>query len=277
LIGRKDELRNSRGSEVQQGVEETQLQSEALRIPTGVTNFDRLISGGLMRRKTYLVAGETGTGKTLFSLKFLLTGIENGEPGIYIPFDETIDGTIEGALTMGWDLLDPIKRGLLDILDVRPFFAEVVREKFMAETMKQIISELKKRADKIGAKRMVVDPVAPLLGEVVDISWTRDYIRGFVTAVEKFIGTTTIITSEIPTSSNALSRFGVEEFLSAGIIRLSIERIDHMNLRTIMVRKMRWTRVDLTPYVYDIKPIDGLVIGQDLPGFVKKMNSDQES
>lgn len=251
------------------------LQPEVLRIPTGVVNFDKLISGGFMRGKTYLVAGETGTGKTLFSLRFLLTGIENGEPGIYIPFDETIEGTIEGALTMGWDLLEPIKNGMLDILDVRPFFAEVVREKFMAETMKKIVGELKKRADRIGAKRMVVDPVAPLLGEVVDISWTRDYIRGFVTAVEKFIGTTTIITSEIPTGSDTLSRFGVEEFLAAGIIRLAIERINHMNIRTIIIRKMRWTKTDLTPYVYDIKPIYGIIVGEDLPSFVNKMKLSQ--
>ncbi len=257
-------------------VNDMQIQHEALRIPTGVVNFDRLVNGGFMRGKTYLVAGETGTGKTLFSLKFLLTGFENQEPGIYIPFDETIDGTIEGALTMGWDLLDPIKKGMLDIVDVRPFFAEVVREKFMAETMKQIIGELKRRADRIGAKRMVVDPVAPLLGEVIDLSWTRDYIRAFVAAIEKFIGTTTVITSEIPTGSNALSRFGVEEFLAAGIVRLSIERMRHTNIRTIMVRKMRWTRVDLAPYIYDIKPMDGLVIGEDLRTFMKKSTSGQE-
>ena len=242
----------------------------SLRIPTGVVNFDRLISGGFMRGKTYLVAGETGTGKTLFSLKYLLTGVENGEPGVYIPFDETIEGTIEGALTLGWDLMEPIRAGMLEILDVRPFFAEVVRDKFMAETVRKITSELKKHVDRIGAKRLVVDPVAPLLGEVVDISWTRDYIRAFITAIERFIGTTTIVTSEIPTGSMSLSRFGVEEFLSAGITTLDIQRLEHFNVRTISVRKMRWTKIDLTPYVYDIRPIDGIVIGDPLPKFAEQ-------
>ena len=247
------------------------VQEERLRVPTGVVNFDKLVSGGLIRGKTFLVAGETGTGKTLFSLKFLLAGAQNGEPGLYIPFDETIDSTIEGALTLGWDLMEPIRNGMLDILDVRPFFAEVVREKFMAETVKEIINELKKHANKIKAKRLVVDPVAPLLGEVVDVAWTRDYIRAFVAAVERFLGTTTIITSEIPTASSALSRFGVEEFLASGIIRLSIEKIDFVNVRTITVRKMRWTKVDLMPYVYEIKPGEGIVVGDPLPTYVNKM------
>jgi len=245
----------------------------SLRIPTGVVNFDKLISGGLMRGKTYLVAGETGTGKTLFALKYLLTGAQNGEPGVYIPFDETIEGTIEGALTLGWDLMDPIRSKMLEILDVRPFFAEVVREKFMAETVKQITTELKKHVDRLRAKRLVVDPVAPLLGEVVDVSWTRDYIRAFISAIERFIGTTTIVTSEIPTGSPTLSRFGVEEFLSAGIITLSMERLEHFNVRTIHVRKMRWTKIDLTPYVYDIRPIDGIVIGDPLPRYAEQFKT----
>lgn len=269
-------------TEPREGISEVPLPQEkvsggevaaSLRIPTGVVNFDRLISGGFMRGKTYLVAGETGTGKTLFSLKYLLTGVENGEPGVYIPFDETIEGTIEGALTLGWDLMEPIRAGLLEILDVRPFFAEVVRDKFMAETVRKITSELKRHVDRIHAKRLVVDPVAPLLGEVVDVSWTRDYIRAFITAIERFIGTTNIVTSEIPTGSMSLSRFGVEEFLSAGIIALQIQGLEHFNVRTVTVRKMRWTKIDLTPYVYDIRPIDGIVIGDTLPKFAEQFKS----
>ncbi|MCI4439013.1 hypothetical protein JHC27_04095 [archaeon] len=141
----------------------------------------------------------------------------------------------------------------------------------MAETVKEVINELKRHVGRIKAKRLVVDPVAPLLGEVVDVSWTRDYIRALVSAIERFLGTTTIITSEIPTSSNALSRFGVEEFLASGIIRLSIEKIDFMNVRTITVRKMRWTKVDLMPYVYEIKPGEGIVVGDPLPTFMNKV------
>jgi circadian clock protein KaiC len=222
--------------------------------------LDPLISGGLLRNKTFLVAGETGTGKTVFSLKFLLKGISEGEPGLYLPFDETIQGTIEGALTLGWDLEDPIRKNMLRILDVRPFFAEIVREKFMAEIVKKVVGELKRHVDQIHAKRLVIDPVAPLMGEVVDVSWTRDYIRGFVAAVENFLGCTTIITSEVPTGSETLSRFGVEEFLSSGIIKLAIANVNNRSFRTIQIRKMRWTWIDLERYVYDIKPLEGIVV-----------------
>lgn len=225
-----------------------------------MTGLDQLISGGFLRGKTFLIAGETGTGKTIFSLKFLLKGISDGEPGLYLPFDETIQGTIEGALTLGWDLEEPMRKNMLRILDVRPFFAEIVREKFMAEIIKKVVGELKKHVDYMKAKRLVIDPVAPLMGEVVDVSWTRDYIRGFVAAVENFLGCTTIITSEVPTGSQTLSRFGVEEFLSSGIIKLAIANVNNRSFRAIQIRKMRWTWIDLEQYVFDIRPIEGIVV-----------------
>ncbi|MEM1810213.1 MAG: ATPase domain-containing protein, partial [Thermofilaceae archaeon] len=34
---------------------------------TGIEGLDDVIGGGFIKGRTYLVAGETGTGKTLFS------------------------------------------------------------------------------------------------------------------------------------------------------------------------------------------------------------------
>lgn len=217
------------------------------------------------------MAGETGTCKTLFSLKYIISGIERNEPCVYVPFDETIDGTIQGALTLGWDLQTPIENNMLRILDVRPFFAEVVREKFMAEVVKKILQELKHYVEEIHATRLVIDPVAPLLGEVSDVSWNRDFIRGFVTAIERFLGCTTVITSEIPTGSKALSRFGVEEFLASGIIILGIREVGDRVVRTLQIRKMRWTRIDLNPYVFTIKPLEGIVVEKPLHEYVREL------
>ncbi|MEM3647432.1 MAG: ATPase domain-containing protein, partial [Thermofilum sp.] len=107
-----------------EAAEEEHAQEYSLRTPTGIDGLDRIIDGGLLRGKTYLVAGETGTGTTIFSLRFILKGLEIGEPCIYVPFDETVEGTVEGALTLGWDLETPMRRNMLRILDARPFFAE---------------------------------------------------------------------------------------------------------------------------------------------------------
>ncbi len=47
---------------------------------TGINYLDAyILSGGFKRGEVYLIAGEAGTGKTIFSLTFLRTGAELGE------------------------------------------------------------------------------------------------------------------------------------------------------------------------------------------------------
>ena len=40
------------------------------RVPTGVEGLDELIGSGLRQGKSYLISGETGTGKTTFCQQF---------------------------------------------------------------------------------------------------------------------------------------------------------------------------------------------------------------
>lgn len=47
------------------------VQEYSLRTPTEKDGLDRIVNGGLLRGKTYLVAVETGAGKTIFGLKTL--------------------------------------------------------------------------------------------------------------------------------------------------------------------------------------------------------------
>ena len=55
------------------------------RIQTGIQGFDQLIYGGLPQGRSYLVSGEPGTGKTIFSIQFLLEGLKKrGKMHFYI-------------------------------------------------------------------------------------------------------------------------------------------------------------------------------------------------
>ncbi len=51
-----------------------------------------------------------------------------------------------------------------------------------------------------------------------DVQVLREYIRALVMGIEREVGVTTIITTEIPTGgARVISRYGVEEFLAAGV------------------------------------------------------------
>lgn len=44
------------------------------RLSSGVPGLDEILYGGLIPERTYLVRGDTGTGKTILGLHFLLAG-----------------------------------------------------------------------------------------------------------------------------------------------------------------------------------------------------------
>jgi circadian clock protein KaiC len=124
-----------------------------------------------------------------------------------------------------------------------------------------IVNELSKAAKAIGARRLAIDPVAPLVTtSTSEIAWVREYIRSLIFNIEDKIGTTTLITSEIPTGDDSLSRYGVEEFLASGIIVLGLVREGGKITRTLFIRKMRWTAVDPTIYTFVIQRGKGINI-----------------
>jgi KaiC/GvpD/RAD55 family RecA-like ATPase len=49
------------------------------RVPTDIPCFDELCDGGLLKKRTYLVSGTAGAGKTIFGLQYLYNGITNSQ------------------------------------------------------------------------------------------------------------------------------------------------------------------------------------------------------
>ena len=73
-------------------------------MPTGIEGLDRILGGGLTRRRVYLVDGEPGAGKTTFALQCLLANRERGERGLVIALSETEEELRHVAGSHGWSL-----------------------------------------------------------------------------------------------------------------------------------------------------------------------------
>ncbi len=220
--------------------------------PTGIDGLDDILGGGLPRGRTYLVTGETGTCKTIFSLTFLIGGaIKHGEPGIYVSVDEDYSQFVKGAYAFGWDIEYLRSEGLLEVLTPETELIEKIREKDPTAVARSIVMSIAEYVKWLKATRLVIDPIAPLVTLEKDVQVLREYIRTLVLEIEKKIGATTIITTEIPSGSNALSRYGVEEFLASGVFVLGIARTSTGDFRRFLfIRKMRWRPVE--PGIYEI-------------------------
>ncbi|OYT32070.1 MAG: recombinase RecA [Thermoprotei archaeon] len=239
--------------------QENVIEEELPIVPTGIKGLDEII-GGFIKGRTYLVAGETGTGKTIFSLNYLIYGAMINEPGVYILVDEDVNDLMRGAKAFGWDLNHLINSGKLSIMTLLPEFTERFKDRPLDVTVKSIIRDISYEVKRIRAQRLVIDPIAPLITGERDIAWTREYIRSLIISIERNIGTTTVITSEIPTNSNSLSRFGVEEFLATGVIVLGLKRVNKEFKRTLFIRKMRWRPVHPQEFEFEIVPGLGIVV-----------------
>ena len=231
-----------------------------IRVKTGIEMLDDLIGGGFIKGRSYLIAGEPGTGKTLFSLQYVLNGAKLGEPGIYITIDEKPEHLISDADSMGWPLKEYLDRGTLQILDVSSYFSATRLGKVGKIEVERIIDDLGGYVRKLGAKRLVIDPIAPLITKAEAVSEIQEYIRKLIFGIEESTECTTLFTSNVPVGTPKLSQYGIEEFIVSGILLLKLIKPEKKYIRTLFVRKMRGTQTELSEYSFDIVKERGIVL-----------------
>ncbi len=243
------------------------------RAPTGIQGLDEWLGGGLRRGETYLIAGETGTGKTIFGIQFLKHGSDLGETGIYITIDEPSDDVKRGVReSLGWDLEAYELSGRLVILDFRTYFRVYDKEGSISLDPRDLAKTIAEYVGKYNAKRLVIDPIAPLvITSHRDVLWIREYLRELIFQLKKIKDITTIMTSEIPTGeTNKMSRFGVEEYLAGGVIKLSLEEHGGKLHRVMFIRKMRWMPLEPLKLVFEIHTYHGIVVKGLFNDYVKR-------
>lgn len=77
------------------------------RTLTGIPRLDELLHGGIPRGKVVLVAGEPGTGKTIFCSQFIVNGVrQHGENGVIFTLDEARTSLYREMQQFGWGLED---------------------------------------------------------------------------------------------------------------------------------------------------------------------------
>ncbi|MFX0068057.1 MAG: ATPase domain-containing protein [Promethearchaeota archaeon] len=241
--------------------EESQKETRR-RVSTGILGLDELVNGGIPRDGTYLVTGNTGTGKTIFAMQFIYKGIvDYNEPGVYIAMDETPSKLKSHFSAFNWDLEKLEEEGKLAIVDaISTRISAPSGEKYILRR-NEIDAMLYKAASvvgEIGAKRFVLDSIVPLAYQYDNLFELRRDIQRFCYGVSQ-LDCTSFIVTEIPGGSDKLSRFDVEQFIADGIIVMGLEKTSEKFVRTIMVRKMRGTSHSIRIHNFDITK-DGISI-----------------
>ena len=201
------------------------------RAPTGVEGLDGLIEGGFMKGDVILLAGNTGSGKTIFSVEFLCHGAtEYHEKGVYATFEEDEKTLKRNMAKFGFDLEKLEHDGLIKVVGLEAMKGAGLNANI--EFMLNAIRDLK-------AERLVVDSLTAFFNANQERFEYRTLMHIFY-KVLKTLDCTTIMTCSVPTGSKTLG-LGIEEFISDAV--LSLENVVHeTELKTrFLIRKMRGT------------------------------------
>jgi circadian clock protein KaiC len=235
------------------------------RVPTGISGVDRLIEGGFPKGRSILITGEPGTGKTIFALQFLIEGLGRGEKGIYVAADEGPVDILEQAASLGWDLEKHIEKKELAILNAGTYLSSLPgtgKERHV--DVHKAIGDLAGFANKLQAKRLVLDPAGPFVLIRDTTTRIQDQTRLLIKLLRTTMPTTNILTSYAVPRTGEQTLHGVEEYLVAGAIVLEMIWKEGQLARSLVIEKMRCTNVKPAQHDFDIVKEQGIIL-QPLP------------
>lgn len=200
-----------------------------VRLPTGVNGLDRMLGGGFPQGHTVLVAGSAGVGKTTLALEYIRTGVEAGEAGLFLSFEESPTKLQQLALGFGIDLGVMLKNNKLGLMHRSP----------LNLSPDQLIWEIKDEIKRLGAKRVVVDSLTDLTLTVRDPMQFRESVFLLAQALQDE-NVTTVFTTEVPELFG--QTYVTSEHISIivdGIILMKYLEMESEIQRAISVLKMR--------------------------------------
>jgi circadian clock protein KaiC len=213
------------------------------RISTGVPNLDSLVEGGIPRGFTIMVAGNSGTGKTILGSQFLYNGLtsEPDEPGVYISFSESKSQFYATSKKLGMDFQKFEDQASFSYLDFVSLANDGIQDAF-----EEILAAIRS----INAKRIVLDSFSALSMSFTNRIESRITVQVFLGKIMRAEGITTLIISEIPYGSNDLGN-GIEESVADAVIKLE-HGPDNASPIFLKVLKMRGTAINREKHVCSI-------------------------
>jgi circadian clock protein KaiC len=203
---------------------------------TGITGFDEITGGGLPRGRPTLVTGAAGSGKTLFGIEFLVRGARDfGEPGVLLAFEEAQSDLATNVASLGFDLDQLEKDGLLAIDAFRLDPAEIIETGSF--DLEGLFIRLAMAVESVGAKRVFLDTIELLFSALPNEAIIRGELgRLFRWLKERDL---TVVISGERGKEGDLTRFGIEEYVSDCVVTLDHRVEDQISTRRLRVVKYR--------------------------------------
>jgi circadian clock protein KaiC len=237
---------------------EIELEKNGLCL-TGMEELDIMLGGGIPVGSTVLVVGSSGSGKTTLCMQYLTNGARQGERGVFFTITEPLFKLTKNM--EGFNFYDKklIESGMVNLIDLRIISERLGldTEKYTVEDASALLDILKDIADELNVKRLIIDSITALCYRLQTPEMIRDFIFKLGSSLAA-MKCTTLLTSEVPPRKFLYSQYGIEEFISDGILFLGdIERKGDL-IRTFQIIKMRGASHSRTKAAMSISTKNGV-------------------
>ena len=210
---------------------ETHYKESNISSSTGIKEFDEILDGGFPKGAVVLLAGSSGSGKTIFSFQWLFEGVKQDEHGLYLSLTEPLFKIVQNLEKMSFYDRIAVEQESLKIVDIRDRFSGSDYDP------KEIISFIETLVKEGNVKRLCIDSITAIAYHYNQ----KAGIRSFIFKLGKMLATlgcTTILTSEV-SHEGTFSVYDVEEFISDAILRLDQTRVRDTYQRQLRIVKVR--------------------------------------
>jgi circadian clock protein KaiC len=222
----------------------------AHRLPMGVPGLDEMMGGGLPRGYSLLVAGPSGSGKSLLAAAFLAEGARHGETGVIAAFEQHPNRSHSPIVG------DLIASGLVGLVDNRDTDLSI------DETVFLLLREIRR----LKASRVVIDSLSGF-----ELALAPTFREDFRESLARLVaalaaaGVSVLMTSELEDRYTDLrfSPYGTAFMTDAIIVQRYIE-VDSRLRRVMAVVKVRASAHSDELRAFSIDA-DGIHIGHMLP------------
>jgi circadian clock protein KaiC len=248
------------------------MPSQLRKVSTGIKGLDEITGGGLPAGRASLICGGPGCGKTMLATSFLVEGARNGEPAVFLSFDESPADLDINTRSLGFDLAGLQARNLLSIDYIHIDRQEI--HETGEYNLEGLFIRLGFAIDQVKARRVVLDGVDTLFAGLPNEALVRSELRRLFGWLKER-GLSSVITAE--RGQGSLTRQGIEEYISDCVIVLEQRVLEELTTRRLRVVKYRGSTHGANEYPYLIEDGGIKILPITSLGLAHKVSSERTS
>ena len=217
--------------------------SDIQRIPTHIEGLDENMQGGIPQGHICLVAGASGAMKSSLTFSMLYNAVLYGETsGIYVTLEQGKDSLRAHMSNMGMNVDDPRVRNRIAIIDLVDLRVQLDEQGMSnrVDWMGQLIKQLTSYRQSIGFELLVFDSLGAFF-TLTKMENPRDEIFRLFEAVRRLELTSFFICEMTGEDHKQFGEYGIEDYLSDGVVHLVVDRNGDEVKRKLSIIKMRHT------------------------------------